>query len=60
MKAEYKMAIDSQQATKDKWYARYYHFFSDRKDNTIYQSSPNIIHSPQVSLTSPLTKRSLL
>ena len=44
MKAEYKMAVNAQQATKDKWYARYYQTFSDRKETSIYNSSPNLVH----------------
>ena len=54
------MAIDAQQATTDKWYARYYQLSSDRKDHNFYQSTPNLVHEPPVSLKRPQTKRSLL
>ncbi len=29
MRAEYKMAVDAQQASKDKWYQRYQRFAAD-------------------------------
>ena len=31
MKAEYRMAVDSQHAAKDKWYQRYYNMLSPEK-----------------------------
>ncbi len=32
MKAEYMMAINAQNATKDRWYQRYYNTFSDKQE----------------------------
>jgi hypothetical protein len=42
MRAEYKMAVDVQNATKDKWYQRYYQLTSDREDSSKYGSSPSL------------------
>jgi len=37
------MAIDVQNASKEKWYKKYYEMFSDRKEGSIYSSSPSIV-----------------
>lgn len=42
MRAEYKMAVNAQNATKDKWYQRYYQLCSDREDRSKYSSSPSL------------------
>lgn len=42
MRAEYKMAVNAQNITKDKWYQRYYQLCSDRDDRSKYSSSPSL------------------
>ena len=44
MRVEYQMAIESQHASKDKWYAKYYEVFTDRKDKEVNscKSSPSL------------------
>lgn len=48
MRAEYKMAVEAQNATKDKWYQRYYKLTSEQEDSSKYNSSSPFIKDSEI------------
>ena len=50
MRAEYKMAINAQNATKERWYQRYYNTFADKPERPKHFNS-GVITNDTGSLT---------